>query len=132
MTLSNVQRAIRRAIRPLALAGVLALVLAACAPTVNLPIDPLGRTFCGRGVGLDATLHGSASDPHVAWAVDARSGERFELVWPPGYRARFTPGLVILDASGTEVARDGDHITGGCNSVADPTAPMWVSGSEIQ
>ena len=117
---------------PQVLAIAFAFLVGACAPTVNLPIDPLGRTFCGRGVGLDATLHGSASDPHVAWAVNARGGGRFELVWPPGYRARFTPALVILDGAGAVVGHEGDHITGGCNSVTDPTAPMWVSGSEIQ
>jgi hypothetical protein len=115
------------------LVGMLsALVLGACAPTVNLPIDPLGRTFCGRGVGLEATLHGSASDSRVAWAIDTRSGQRFELVWPPGYRARFTPQLAVLDGSGAVVGHEGDRITGGCNSVTDPAAPMWVSGSEIE
>lgn len=92
---------------------------------------PKGRTFCARGVGLDAVLRGSASDPRVAWAVDKVSGQRVELVWPPGYRARFDPGLTIFRAGGSIVAREWDLVTGGCIDVDDPEAPIWVSSAEI-
>jgi hypothetical protein len=107
------------------------VALVGCQSTLALPIDPLGQTVCGRGVGLDATLHGSATDSRVAWATDDRSGQRFELIWPPGYRAAFDPRLAVLDNNGRIVARDGDQITGGCDNVDDPLAPVWVSGDEI-
>jgi hypothetical protein len=41
-------------------------------------------------------------------------GHREEVVWPPGYYARFDPGLLVFDESGTLVARDGTHVLGGC------------------
>lgn len=81
--------------------------------------------------GMDAILNGSASDPRVAWGVDRLSGRRIELVWPPGYQAKFDPQLAIADADGVIVAREGDILTGGCNDVDDPSAPMWVSAREI-
>jgi hypothetical protein len=31
----------------------------------------------------------------------------FAITWPAGFRARFSPGLEILDPSGTVVARGG-------------------------
>jgi hypothetical protein len=107
------------------------VVVAGCGPTANLPIDPLGRTFCARGVGLDAVLHGSATDPRVAWAVESRTGRRFELIWPPGYHAAFAPQLAISDAAGRVVGREGATITGGCPDVGNPSAPIWVSASEL-
>jgi hypothetical protein len=107
------------------------VVVAGCGPTVNLPIDPLGRTFCGRGVGLDAVLHGSPADPRVAWAVDRQTGSRFELIWPPGYHATFAPQLAISDATGRVVGREGDLITGGCTDVQNRSPPVWVSVSDL-
>jgi hypothetical protein len=107
------------------------VVLAGCGPSANLPIDPQGRTFCGRGVGLDAVLNGSPTDPSVAWAVDRPTGSRFELVWPPGYRAAFASQLVISDASGRVVGRQGDVITGGCNDVENSSSPVWISAREL-
>ena len=111
--------------------AVAALLVAACASTVTLPVDPEGRTFCARGVGLTAVLHGSPSDPRVAWAIDSGSEQRIELVWPPGYQARFDPELMIFDVGGDIVAREGDLVTGGCHDVDQPDAPIWVSAREI-
>jgi hypothetical protein len=108
-----------------------ALVVVACVSQATLPVDPEGRTFCARGVGLDAVLHGSPSDARVAWAVDNVSGQRIELVWPQGYQARFDPDLTIFRAGGSIVAREGDLVTGGCNDVDQPEAPIWVSRAEI-
>jgi hypothetical protein len=54
----------------------------------------------------------------VTWLVDVSTGGRGEIVWPPGFTARFDPDLAVLDASGKVVYRAGDHIDGGC--VAGP------------
>ena len=116
-------------LRSMVLASI--VVVAGCGPSTSLPIDPQGRTFCGRGVGLDAVLHGSPTDPRVVWAVDRSTGSRFELVWPPGYRAAFATQLAIADATGRVVGREGDMITGGCNDVENPSSPVWVSAREL-
>jgi hypothetical protein len=74
-------------------------------------------------VGLDAFLHGDATDPHVAWLVSssyvlpsADRAIRMEVVWPPGYRAKFVPKLEVLNNMDQVVLREGDHITGACGS----------------
>jgi hypothetical protein len=67
------------------------------------------------GVGLDAVLHGSPTDPRVAWLENNIGGQsRIEVSWPAGYRARFNPNLEILDESGTVVLGEGDAVTGAC------------------
>jgi hypothetical protein len=76
----------------------------------HLPPDV--KAACG-GIGIDATLHGSASDPHLTWLVN-NLGTRIEVVWQPDYRARFTPKLEVLDENDEVVLREGDHISGGC------------------
>ena len=94
--------------------GLLAVMLVAgCATLRALPTLASYNGGC-RGVGLDATLVGDPADPRVAWLVG--NGGRQEIVWPPGYSARFTPALEILDASNQIVLRGGDKITGGCTS----------------
>ena len=85
--------------------------------TPTLPTLASDNGAC-RGVGLvDATLAGSPADPRVAWLVSAGGG-RQEIVWPPGFSARFTPHLEVIDTSGKTVFRAGDKISGGC--VAGP------------
>jgi len=74
------------------------------------------------GVGIDATLTGSRTDPTIAWlTLNPRpfftpdpSAPPMTLIWPAGYRARFDPQLAILDASGSVVLREGDHVGGAC------------------
>jgi hypothetical protein len=85
-------------------------------PSVSLP--PGVVEACG-GVGLSAVLHGDTADPHVAWLV-SDLGTRIDVIWPPGYRARFSPNLEVLDGSGIIVIRTGDPVTGGCVT-ADPS-----------
>src|SRR5450759_854017 len=70
-------------------------------PPIN---SPSGVPFICAGVGLDAFLHGDATDPHVAWLVSssyvlpsADRAIRMEVVWPPGYRAKFVPKLEVLN-----------------------------------
>ncbi len=94
----------------------LAVLLAACAaqPSPSLPTLVSYNGAC-RGIGLhDTILAGSATDPRVAWLVGP--GGRREIIWPPGFRARFSPDLEVLDASGTVVFRAGDQIDGGCTA----------------
>jgi hypothetical protein len=85
---------------------------------IALPIEPPvslppGAVEACAGVGLSAVLHGDAADPHVAWLVNDL-GTRIDVMWPPGYRARFTPNLEVLDGSEVVVIRAGDPVTGGC------------------
>jgi hypothetical protein len=77
----------------------------------------------GTGFAPDVRLHGSATDPRLAWMVWA-DGSRRELVWPLGYSARFDPGLEVLDEAGHVVAHEGTLLTGGCPMTSD--GAMWV------
>ncbi len=103
------------AMRALAVVAIL-IMQTACSVTRTLPTLASDNGGC-RGVGLDATLAGSPADPRVAWLLSSGGG-RQEIVWPPGFSARFTPHLEVHDASGTTVFRAGDKISGGC--VAGP------------
>ena len=71
-------------------------------------------TACG-GVGLvgDYRLHGSPTDPHLAWMTDP-DGSRHELAWPPGTSARFSPGLEVIGPNGAVLAREGWLVVGRC------------------
>lgn len=78
-----------------------------------------------RGVGFDATLVGDSNDPRVAWLATA-GGNSADIIWPPGFSARFDPALKVLDASGTVVYKAGDKITGGCTAPADSLGEVLV------
>ena len=80
-------------------------------PTSNY----LAGGTCG-GVGLDAVLRGSPTDPRIAWLEQSFDKARAEVTWPAGYRARFDPKLEILDENGNVVLRDGDAVTGACGN----------------
>lgn len=91
---------------------------------VALPIDetpplPSGEVGACAGIGIHAVLHGDAHDPRVAWLTDSSLGGRIDLTWPPGYRARFRPGLEVLNASDAVVLREGHLVSGGCTTI-DP------------
>jgi hypothetical protein len=84
-------------------------------PTTNW----LAGGMCA-GVGLDAVLHGSPTDPRVAWLDNNMGGTpRMEVSWPAGYRARFNPNLEVLDENGNVVIREGDAVTGACGNNPD-------------
>jgi hypothetical protein len=84
-------------------------------PTANM----LNGNSCA-GTGADTVLQGSAADPRIAWLVQPANPTfgtpelRIEAIWPAGYRARFSPGLEILDERGAVVLRAGDPVTGFC------------------
>ena len=88
-------------------------------PTVSSPEDACA------GIGLfDSTLTGSPLDPRVAW-LEFR-GRRRDVVFPPGFHARFTPGLEILDQDGGIVARGGDSIDGACVTGDAADEPLLI------
>lgn len=82
-------------------------------PTAEPLVLPSGAVEACGGVGISAVLRGDPHDPHIAWLVN-NLGTRVNITWPPGYRARFDPGLVVLDAAGIVVLKDGDSVTGAC------------------
>jgi hypothetical protein len=100
--------------KPVQFVAAVALLLAGCeaTPTPSLPTLADEVQVC-EGVHLGGTLAGSPTDPRVAWVVDSK-GRRHEVVWPPGFTARFDTKLAVLDASGKVVYRAGDTIDGGC------------------
>jgi hypothetical protein len=72
------------------------------------------------GVGLDAVLRGSPTDPRVAWLENNMGVQaRMEATWPAGYRARFSPSLEVLDEHGNVVIREGDTVAGACGNNPD-------------
>ena len=74
---------------------------------------PSGGVAVCAGIALSAILHGDATDPHIAWLI-ADPGKRVEVTWPPGYRARFTPDLEVLDEQGVVVLKEGDGVWAAC------------------
>lgn len=120
-------RLIARAQRVVVLAAI--VLLAACsapAPSASLlppgefalpteaPIElPSGAVEACGGIAIEARLHGDPADPHLAWLVD-NSGLRREVVWPPGYRARFSPSLEVLAPTGVAVLREDDPVSAAC------------------
>lgn len=84
---------------------------------IGVPVARWDGGLLCAGVGYvdEHTIHGSPDDPRVVW-MTGPNGERTELAWPPGYAAKFTPGLELLDQDGTVVAREGTQATGGCQT----------------
>jgi hypothetical protein len=72
---------------------------------------------------MGAVLRGDPSDSRVAWIQ--WPGQRVEAWFPAGFRARFTPKLEILDASGRVRARDGDPLDGGCPRAEGGILIFW-------
>jgi hypothetical protein len=83
------------------------------------PDNPIG--------GPRATLLGSASDARLAWVV--RDGQRYELGWPAGYTARFSPELEVLDDHSRLVASQGDQFTKLCPTADAGT--FWLMSAAI-
>ncbi|HEX7399399.1 MAG TPA: hypothetical protein VF302_06485 [Candidatus Limnocylindrales bacterium] len=67
---------------------------------------------CLRDTGY-WVLRGSATGRWLSWA-EGIVGPEMQLVWPAGYRARFTPLLDVLAPDGTVIAREGAPITTAC------------------
>ena len=114
--------------------GLAAALIAGCGfiGSYSLRTDPTREGSCGIGVGRDATLHGSAADPELAWAIDNMSSSRVKLIWPAGYTARFGPQLAVLDRAGNVVAREGDLIIGSCLTRPEDGDAIQVDPAEIR
>ena len=93
--------------------------------TLDLPhVARLGDACAD--VDLDAArLTGDPNDPRLAWLATAGGGRK-DVVFPPGYRARFAPALEVLDTSGAVVARDGEVVDRGCVTGADDDGPLLI------
>jgi hypothetical protein len=115
----------------------MALIASLLAVGVGLPLRPneyalstsIGPAWLGMcgGVGLDAVVRGSQTDPHIAWLENHLGGiSRSEATWPLGYRARFTPKLEILDGWGNVVLRDGEAVTESCGGVDSNGGQMMI------
>ena len=77
-----------------------------------LPLRTMAVPRVCLGLGGGARLVGDPNDAHVAWLEGF--GNRGEVVWPPGYHARFAPDLEILEPTGRVIYRGGDLMPGGC------------------
>ena len=100
-------------------------------PTVPGQPQVAGAPVACAGVGLSTVLRGDPADPRVAWLERLADRTRMDVVWPAGYRARFAPGLEILDATGTVVVHEGDAVEGACVVGNDqleivPDLPMFA------
>lgn len=104
----------------LALIGSMAVVLAACTSTPSPPAYPLptspGDSCAGVGVA-SLILHGRLVDGVAqVWANDD-----IAIRWPIGYRARFEPTLVVVDARGVIRGREGEEM-----ATAEPWHGQYV------
>lgn len=83
---------------------------AATGQTVTIPTlpspSPGVQVLCTPALHTPFTLEGDRTKSPPVWGVDI-FGRPFPIVWPPGFTARFTPGLEIVDPGGTVVARAG-------------------------
>lgn len=105
----------------------LALLASGCrlgAPNEVNPEPPLrtvpysDQAAC-RSVPLRGTPHGDPTDPSVAWLDLMDTGERREVVWPAGYRARFivigdVPVLRVYDSTDVFVIGESDVVASAC------------------
>jgi hypothetical protein len=49
------------------------------------------------------------------------------VIWPAGYRARFTPKVEVIDGWGNVALREGDAVTGACGKRdADPPQVLLI------
>ena len=87
-----------------------------CRPDPSLALGPDATPLACAGVGLEAVLVGSASDPRYVWLSDALTGRRLEPVWPSGFTARFDHGTAfdVRNAAGRVAIVGGSHVNGAC------------------
>lgn len=83
-------------------------------PTFLEEVDGQPQLCAGSWYEGDVRVHGSPDDPALTWIVFANDGHRENLLWPPGYRARFTPMLEVLDPFGRVYSREGDSAHDHC------------------
>ena len=92
------------------------------APGLGLGVGPTGG--CGDVAFADLRLRGDPATTPSIWVELVETGERLAARWPPGFRARFEPGLVVYDAHSRAVLRDGDVLTNVSGYPADAPQPI--------
>jgi hypothetical protein len=122
--------AVRLGPRLIGIAALAGIALAACGTSSSTPatsattapvgpalrtIDLTGKECAGFGLS-DATLHGAADDPRIAWVAIPGHDDR-PAVFPLGYAARFAPALEVLAPDGTVAFREGDAIVDVCGQI---------------
>ncbi len=74
----------------------------------------------------DLRLRGDTTKTPAIWVVDIDGGLLHQIRWPPGFSARFEPDLVVYDARGRAVARDGDVLTNASGYPVSDRHPMTL------
>lgn len=101
-------------LRRIAAAIALSLGVLACGRALpGAEIGGIGIDQACAGVGMQAFLHGSPTDPRTAW-VESITGEEIDVLFPRGYSARFTPTLQVADRTGAIAMEEGDYVYGAC------------------
>jgi hypothetical protein len=95
-------------------------------PGTGLGPPPRGGG-CGSVAFLDLRLRGDPDRVPAVWVEAVHDGTPLRVVWPPGFRARFEPDLVLYDARGRLVAREGDILTNGGGDPDFADRPMTLS-----
>ncbi len=62
------------------------------------------------------------AQPNPVWGIALATGERFEIVWPPGFRIGYAPDPVLIDSRDRIVAHSGDVIADAGGSAGDPVS----------
>ena len=95
-------------------AASLSITVLGCARALpGADVPGAGVDQACAGVGMEAFLHGSPTDPRTAWVVSV-SGEEIDVQFPTGHTARFAPSLQVVDRTGAVVMEDGDYVYGAC------------------
>jgi hypothetical protein len=80
---------------------------------------PMGDIQAACGAPLSgAVLQGSATNPRIAW-LQMADGTTHNVVFPPGYFARFDPGLEIVNEAGRVVLQAGQSVDRACTWQGD-------------
>lgn len=104
------------ATRRFALAGLCFVGLGCMSRSYALPETPDNwrSIVCLAGPNVSRTVHGDSTGTEgVVW-VD-RAGTRFEIRWPAGFTARFSPTVEVVAPSGKVVVKEGEDL----DAVAD-------------
>ena len=115
----------RRASAAVVLLVSTALVLA-CQSGLPTAMRPSEARVCTMG-GLGGVLHGSPTDPRLAWLVNDAGG-RTDLLWPWGFTVRFAPDLEVVARDGSVVGRHLKRIELGGSSSETEFQICWVAG----
>lgn len=94
------------------------------ATEVELPAGPVEPGGLCLFYGIEGIVRGAQDYPGVAWLEVP--GRRFDILWPSGFRARFSPRLEILDRAGRVVVREGETVEWTACASADPNVVLLM------